>query len=149
MAAHEQSSGPFAGLFPTVAQLVCVLTPELRVSYASASSLTLIGYRPDELLGCHVSEFLPPAQAALLQPDAIRQGETSAVVGEPHVQVRHRDGSYRWLRFESRLVDGDRSGQRTHLMCTAQDVTSAVHAQQALRRSQRRCMPPLNCHRSR
>ena len=137
VAAHERSSGPFAELFPTVAQLVCVLTPELRVSYASASSLTLLGYRPDELLGRHLSEFLSPEQAALLHPDATRQAEATSVVREPHVQLRHRDGSYRWLRFDIRLVDGDRSGQRTHLMCTAQDVTAAVHAQQALRRSQR------------
>lgn len=137
LAAHHPSPGRLAGLFPAVSQLVCVLTPGLRVSYVSASSLSLLGYRPDELLGRHLGEFLPAAQAAMLHPDAVRQAERTGLVAHPHVQVRHRDGYYRWLRFESRLVDGDRSGQRNHLMCTAQDVTAAVHAQQALRRSQR------------
>lgn len=137
VAARTASAAEYEGLLPAVSQLVCVLTPDRRVSYVSASCLTLLGYRHDELLGRDVGQFLAPDQAARMLSEAGRPDASTRGAPDRLVQVRHRDGTYRWMRFESRLVDGDRSGRRRHLWCTAQDVTPAVEAQQALERSQR------------
>lgn len=145
MAAHPllpvgsqaESAAEYDSVLPALGQLVCILAPDLTISYVSASCTTMLGYRPAELIGHEVQSLLHPDDRATLGPDAVSEGKRTAVRRTLRTRVRHQDGSYRWLRFESRLVDGDRTGARTHLMCTAQDVTSGVEARRELQRSQR------------
>ena len=88
---------------------------------------TLLGYRPEELVGHHVSEFV------LFEDNArtTEAYESAAEGGMPRVRnrYRHKDGSTRWISWVAAP-----SGGLTY--ATGRDVTAQVRAEERLAAAQ-------------
>ncbi|MGY1841204.1 MULTISPECIES: EAL domain-containing protein [unclassified Modestobacter] len=114
-------------------ELVLVTAPDLRISYASASSGALLGWLPQELVGRSIGDLLHPEDLARLNADpglAARVLDGTAV----HRYV-HRDGSLRWLESDTRQLRDD-DGRVREVLSVSRDVTATVEARRALAASE-------------
>jgi len=103
------------------------------VRYVSPSAHTLLGWRPEEVVGrpvtdfCHPDDVLPAVALA-----AARSGETVTVTR----RALRADGSYIWVESAARLVP-DPNGDM-EIQSSARDVTHRLAATAALEESERR-----------
>ncbi|NMR21016.1 EAL domain-containing protein [Cellulomonas fimi] len=110
-------------------ELVLVTTPDWTITYASSTSSSILGMRPQELVGTRLPDHvvLGPGVAAGVTPvlpdDRRRHG------------LRHADGSRRWLDLATTGLRGD-DGTTLEILCLGHDVTQAVEAQDALEDSE-------------
>ncbi|MDQ1368246.1 MAG: hypothetical protein QOF20_599 [Acidimicrobiaceae bacterium] len=103
------------------------------IRYVSPSAYTLLGWRPEEVVGrpvidfCHPDDVMPAVALA-----AVRTGETVTVTR----RALRADGSFVWVESAARLVQ-DPSGD-FEIQSSARDVTLRRDANLALEGSERR-----------
>ncbi len=112
---------------------VCDAAEPYRITFVSDNALTSFGYTPAE---CKEPDFW---NAKVHPEDAVRLPKELAAflpLGRHGWDYRflHRDGSYRWVHEDMRLVD--RGGAREIAGCLI-DITERKQAEEALRRSER------------
>ena len=78
----------------------------------------LLGYRPEELLTHPFVEFVHPDDRAATAAAAAEQTEAGRAVVRFENRYRHKDGSYRWLEWNSCPDLG-----RSRLIAVARDIT--------------------------
>ncbi len=119
---YSQAQTSLKQYFDLPLDLLCSLNREGRFQSASFSWVQSLGWRPEELQGQNWSEWIHPQdlQSSLLQLNSLlnhrlsnqalssRQRKRSTF----EHRFRHRDGSYRWLRWQ--LVTDDDSQQVVH-----------------------------------
>ena len=134
VAARLAQEAYFRGLIENAADVVYVVALDGTLHFASASTARLFGRVPRAdgtgpvLRNLHPDD-VPAARAALATAAASPTGASCSVQG----RVRHEDGSWRVVEAAvRRLPDvADR------LVLNVRDVTERVHAESALRESQR------------
>lgn len=105
--------------------------------YVSPSIYGLTGYRPEEWIGHHPSEFLHPADAVLHDAafKELLRGRGSERI---NLRVRCADGSYRWAECFRHVVFDEQTGNPAEVQCSSRDITERIQAEEALRRSEER-----------
>ncbi|NJN62851.1 MAG: response regulator, partial [Coleofasciculaceae cyanobacterium RL_1_1] len=118
--------------------LIARQTPNGRFLYASPASQNLLGYTPDELVGCEMSALVDPAdwqnvKRALfpLFPDL--GGALGATVS---YQIRHRDGHFVWFETTSRAIRDPKTKRVLEVIAVSRDITERKQAEQELRDSE-------------
>ena len=110
-------------------ELVVVTSGDRTITYASSTCTAILGWRPQELLGASVVDYLHPDTLA-----RVERGETVPALhtdGRSTHQVRHRDGSYRWLDTRAQSLRDD-AGAVIEVLFFSRDVTLTVQTQDAL-----------------
>ncbi len=108
-------------------EFVIVTNPDRRITYASLGCLHLLGYRPTELLGAHINDYMHLDDQSLLPaPDDPHRLNLRAI---PRHRVRHRDGSWRWLRTRIQVLT-NADGTLREAVSTSKDITAQVRADQ-------------------
>ncbi|HPC82421.1 MAG TPA: PAS domain S-box protein [Thermoanaerobaculaceae bacterium] len=132
--ALRASEEKYRELVERVSEVIFAVSDEGRVTYASPAVERVLGMAPAEVEGRHFSELVHPDDLAELVESFRR-----TLAGELHpleYRLRHRDGSFRWVRSSSRpVVDGDRT---VGLHGVLIDITQRREAEAALRRYARR-----------
>jgi diguanylate cyclase (GGDEF)-like protein/PAS domain S-box-containing protein len=110
-------------------ELILLTTPDRVIRYASSASIPMMGYRPGEVIGTHITDYL--------HPDDLEPGTDGGLLpglaadGSAVHRARHRDGSYRWLSSTSQFVR-DEAGEVREVLSISHDITSTITAQRAL-----------------
>jgi PAS domain S-box-containing protein len=141
MAAHKE-------LLKTKARMKHLLVSSPVIIYACQSdnhSLTYISDNVKEELGCPWIDFIenPGFWIDHIHPDDVKDfrlaGSKLQQAGNcvQEYRFKHADGSYRWLRDESRLIL-DEHNQPIEAVGSWIDITDAKIAEQALRQSEER-----------
>ena len=89
----------FRSLIENASNIITILEPDGIIRYESPSIERILGYRPDELVGCNAFEFIYSEDVARIQiifQEILRQSG-SIRCGE--FRLRHKDGS--WRVFEA------------------------------------------------
>jgi PAS domain S-box-containing protein len=108
-------------------EFVIVTNPDRRITYASLGCLHLLGYRPTELQGAHINDYMHLEDQALLPPlDDPHRMDLREI---PRHRVRHRDGSWRWLRTHIQVLT-NADGSLREAVSTSKDITAEVQAHQ-------------------
>jgi PAS domain S-box-containing protein len=106
-----------------------------QLTWVSGSCRPVLGYTADECLTANWwSERLHPddrADVLARWPNLLREGRLAC-----RYRFRRRDGSYRWLHDEMRLV-AESAGPATECIGSWSDVTAAGEAEDLLRQTER------------
>jgi len=110
--------------------LVCLHHPDGRYLYVTPSSQVLLGYPPEELIGCTPYDFFHPDDQERIRQEAHQRN----LEGNPSLityRIRQKNGNYIWLETLTQAILDER-GQIQHLQTTSRDVSDRVKAQQQL-----------------
>lgn len=111
----------------------------LETTYVNGSVTQLLGYTPQEVAA------MGPELFALLHPDdkdiacfkfsALQEFPDGEVV-ETEFRMRHKDGSYRWIRARDVAFTRDADGKLQQFLGIGRDITEQKEAETALRLSE-------------
>lgn len=110
-------------------EIVIVTSKDRTVTFSSATCAALLGWQQQDLLGTALTDYLhPDAQAWVAGRSRVRGLH---VDGRVTHQVRHRDGSYRWLDTRSQSLRDD-AGDVVEVLFFCRDITPRVEGREAL-----------------
>ncbi|WP_255170953.1 histidine kinase N-terminal 7TM domain-containing protein [Natrononativus amylolyticus] len=126
----------FQALIENVSDLITVVDDDGRVTYASPSVRPAIGYRPEELAGEFLLEFVhaDDRSDAAEAFAALRDGPAAETRFE--YRLRHRDGS--WVVLEGVAVDLLENDIVGGIVINSRDVTERNDRERELERTNRR-----------
>jgi PAS domain S-box-containing protein len=128
--ALRESEERFRALIEKAGDLVVVLDPTGAITFAGPSSINVLGFPPDELVGAGVLAFVHPddLDAALGFVGRVVRQESPGLV---EVRVRARNES--WLNVEFSGVALVEDGKLVGAQGTGCDITQRKHAEETLR----------------
>jgi PAS domain S-box-containing protein len=124
----------FRALIENAHDITTIIDAEGRIKYTTPAFRRVLGYDPTEVIGRTVFEFYHPEDAERDRPVLEEVVAKPGTVGRSQHRLRHRDGSYRVLDAFARTLAPDSADQG--IVANVRDVTEAVHAEAALRRSE-------------
>ena len=98
--AAEAGEARYRFLAENAHDLITRHTLDGRIHYASPASARLLGYRPDELIGRTLTDFVHPDDAAIVSAAFISAGEGRSASAE--LRLATRQGAYAWGEFRCR-----------------------------------------------
>lgn len=104
------------------------------ITFVNKRSMDVLGYRPDELLGCHVADFARPDERSKVLK-GIRDRIELGVKSSYEVPIMHKSGSERIVKINTSPIYGERNAI-VGGMVLAEDITERKRAQQALELSE-------------
>ncbi|MEQ8472051.1 MAG: PAS domain S-box protein [Marinoscillum sp.] len=133
----KESEAHYKYLFEISGELICTHEPSGIYKYVSPSSLSILGYRPEELKGTDPYDYFHPDDI-----DRIRQSSHEQILegNKPsNVQYRYRrkDGKYIWLDTYTHSVTNS-SGRVTSLISGSREVSELKEVEIRLRQSEER-----------
>ncbi|MDF0498759.1 PAS domain S-box protein [Bradyrhizobium yuanmingense] len=118
-------------IFETSQDLIMIMDARAHVAQISPSSETILGYRPDEMIGRSGADFIHPAhlEQSRAEMRAMRRGERVKLAD---TRCLHKNGHEVWLSWL-----GSWSEQAHRFFFVGRDMTEARLAQESLRESER------------
>ncbi len=117
-------------LFDTSQDLIVIMDSRGSIVQISPSSVAILGYRPEELIGRSVADLVHPADL-----DQSREGIRALRRGGPSkladTRCLHKDGHEVWLSWL-----GNWSNQASRFFFVGRDMTEARLAEESLRESE-------------
>ncbi len=113
--------------------MILRVTPGGTVTYVSAASSSMLGYRPDELTGCYAPDFIHPdekAEVARLYGEVVRRNVGRVVT----CRLRTRAGGWVWTETSFRPVTDEHSGRSVLVIGVSRNVEERVRVTEALNR---------------
>ena len=101
--------------------------------YASPACRTLLGYKPDELIGTSFTALIHPEDASQLL-DLLALPEWNDITATVNYRARHKNGDYIWLETTARLFF-DNLTQSKELQASSRDITERMQSQEALQKA--------------
>ncbi|MCT7972029.1 response regulator [Laspinema olomoucense] len=110
-------------------------TPKGKFIYVSPACHSLLGYEPEELIGCNLYDFFHPEDAKTLAESylAMVKGQVSYTVS---YRIRHKYGHYLWFESTSRTVRNPQTDQIEELVAISRDITERHQTDEELRESE-------------
>ena len=113
--------------------MILRIAPSGVLTYVSPASLRMLGYRPEELVGKYVPDFVHPQdreEAARLYSEAVRLNTFHVVT----CRLRTRSGGWVWVETSFRAVRDPDKGRTVQVMAVSRNVDERVQAAEALNR---------------
>ncbi|MEK5024728.1 PAS domain S-box protein [Paenibacillus sp. FSL M7-1046] len=111
--------------------MISFTLPDGTLSFISPSSLSLIGFTPEEMIGKNRLEFY--------HPDDIEGMDKSDALLKNDIYVRrlrHKDGHYLWFESSFHVIRGE-NNEIIRIMGIGRNVTGRKHNEEALATAQR------------
>jgi diguanylate cyclase (GGDEF)-like protein/PAS domain S-box-containing protein len=118
-------------LLRNVADLVAVLDDDGTISVVSPAAATLLGYRPDQLLGKNASDLLHPEDIQMFLEGWELALTKSGPAASPPIRLRHADGS--WIDTLADVLIGPELDGMGSMVVTARRSGAVPITEQALR----------------
>ncbi len=131
--AMAKSEEHFRRIIESASDWVMICDQQGAITYVGPSSERMLGYAPDEVLGCTPDRMLHPDDAPIAMRDLqwllAHPGESIATT----LRIQHRDGSWRVFEYQGRTLSPD-SGD-DGVISFARDITERKAAEAALARA--------------
>ena len=120
--------------------LISLLDVDGCYRYCNVSYTRILGYTPDELIGCNGFDLIHPDEKEelwqLLQ-SVLADRQLAQEISARRIlnRVRCRDGSYKWIEHRYRMLL-DELGNINQILLNAQDITERKRVEDALRLSE-------------
>ncbi len=108
--------------------------------WSSKRAKTMLGYAPDELIDTVETweELIHPEEGAAVEDAVQRCLSGDRPLYRHEYRLRHKDGSWRWILDQGRIVDRDAGGNPLRMVGTHTDTTERHQAATALAQSEAR-----------
>lgn len=116
----------FRALVENSAEAICVIDADGLINYASPSTVQVIGFAPEEMIGRPARQFFY---------DEKRSSRPGAIV-EFLNRVRHKDGAWRWLEATMTNLLGEPAV--LGMVCNFRDITARKVSEDGLLESETR-----------
>ncbi|HEY9632025.1 MAG TPA: PAS domain S-box protein [Coleofasciculaceae cyanobacterium] len=90
--------------------------------YVSPACQMLLGYEPDELLGCSMRNFVHPQDLQIIQQHHSMVLKQQAI-GTLGYRIRNKDGNYIWFETTSKTVRDPDIGGAKEIVSVSRDIT--------------------------
>jgi PAS domain S-box-containing protein len=97
MTEQRLAESRFQALIEASSDVVKLSGADGVITYISPSVLTVLGYRPDELVGRTMSELVHPDHLEMYQADQRARLERPGMRTAIRFRARHRNGEWRWI----------------------------------------------------
>ncbi|HWF35039.1 MAG TPA: PAS domain S-box protein [Solirubrobacteraceae bacterium] len=133
--ALRESEERFRLLAENSRDVIRLYDADRTIRYASPSCETVLGYRPEELVGHASAEFQHPRDAAVSD---VRRESVIAGLGDDVTlayRSRRKDGGYVWLESNVRALRDAHSGSLVGYQESARDISERRVAEAEIRRA--------------
>ena len=129
-----QNEAKWRSLIQTSSNLITILEADGMIKYASPAILGVLGYKPKELIGNNIFDFVHPEDVVEAKKNFqnVLHSPTADLCLE--FRFKHKDGSWRYIdsTYSNLLMDSP----VTRLVVNSRDVTERKLAEDALRQSE-------------
>jgi PAS domain S-box-containing protein len=118
----RESEARYRLLAENMCDLVCLHETDGRYVYVSPSSVALLGFTPNELIGKSPYDFIHEDEIACVRDDTherLLAGENDLTVS---YRMRRKSGEYVWLESMAQTVAG-KNGKPSQLLTVSRDIT--------------------------
>ena len=119
----RESEARYRLLAENMCDLVCLHTPDAIYEYVSPTSLNMLGYAPEEMLGKSIYDFIHQDEIVCVRDDThvrLLRGENDLTVD---YRMRKKSGEYVWLETVAQTVTDD-DGAIRQLLTVSRDMTT-------------------------
>lgn len=134
--ALQASEKRYRLLAENILDLVILTNLSDELLFVSPSSLTVMGYEPDELLGQQSLDFVHPEDQHIVVDTLTEMIKSTDTKFSVLVRVQHKQGYYIWLETDGRPVRSDKTGKLEGFISSSRDVSDRIRVEQALRDSE-------------
>jgi PAS domain S-box-containing protein len=122
---------PFGLILENTSDIITVFDREGTIHYESPSLERVLGYKPAELVGRNIAEFIHPEDFARVGEIISEAVEKVGVPACAEFQFRHKDGSWRYLEAVGKALP---VGAKVFGVVTSRDYTYRKQAEESIRR---------------
>ena len=131
----RRSEERFDYLIQNLSDIITVVAVDATMLYNSPSAERVLGYRPSELVGSSLLDFVHPGDLTSLRTALERVALRAGTAVPPEFRFRHKDGSWVWLEaFANNLLD---DAAVAGIVVTSRDVTVRRELEEQVRQSQK------------
>lgn len=127
-----QDEVDFQFLTENIADVVCRVSREMVVQYVSPSSLDVLGWMPEELVGTGPGYLVHPEDLPLLLETAARNDASDGENKAATVRMRKKDGSFIWAEVKPRVVRDPQTGEPREAVIVIRDVSERKQLEEKL-----------------
>jgi diguanylate cyclase (GGDEF)-like protein/PAS domain S-box-containing protein len=113
----------FRFLAENSADIICRADVDLVMHYASPSTLRVLGWTPEEMVGRRPEDFVPAEDLPVLTGAVDRAFDPDAVTDTATVRMRKKDGSIAWMEMNARVIRDDASGEPREFVAVMRNIT--------------------------
>ncbi len=133
--ALKKSEERFRALIENALDIITILSPDGTIVFESPSVERVLDYKPEELVGRSVLEFLHPDEVPRALEALQHTLENPSSLSEIELRFRHKDGSWRHLQAIGRnLLEHPSVGG---IILNSRDVTESLHLEEQLNQAQK------------
>ncbi|WP_420124953.1 PAS domain S-box protein [Longimicrobium sp.] len=131
--ALRRSEAHFRRLIENGKDTIAIVDPTGTMTFMSPSSLGMLGYPPEALVGRSAFEFIHPDDQPLVGAEIERVFATPGLTGHVEYRFHHADGSWRYLEAFGQTLSP--TSAEEGLVANTRDVTERRLAEEALRKA--------------
>ncbi|BAZ25292.1 multi-sensor hybrid histidine kinase [Kalymmatonema gypsitolerans NIES-4073] len=102
------------------------------LSYVSPACYTVLGYKPEELVGRSSGELVHPDDLVEIARNYPINADLPDIYTITH-RARHKDGHYIWIEATVRAIRDPETGQILEMQASSRDITERKQAEERLR----------------
>ena len=125
----RESEARYRLLAENMFDLVCLHDLEGRYVYVSPSSLTALGFSPEELVGKTPFDFIHAEEVTCVREETyarLSKGEPELTID---YRMRKKSGEYVWLETMAQILE-DKNGKASQLLTVSRDITKRKKAEE-------------------
>ncbi|MCX5827471.1 MAG: PAS domain S-box protein, partial [Deltaproteobacteria bacterium] len=134
-AALSRSEANFRSLIENAADIITILNADGIVRYMSPSLEHVAGFKPSELTGRNIFEYVHPDDVSAVTNLLVRAVQNPGVTLPAEFRLRHNDGS--WHIFEITAQNLLENEAVNGIVVNSRDITDRKQAEEALRKAHR------------
>lgn len=126
-----ESEAQFRLLAENASDMISRHTTDGIFLYVSPACETLLGYRPDELVGRQTTEFIHEVDLPQIIK-FMKEKPPGLVVYSITYRARHKNGHFVWLESSARAIADKKTSSIIEIQAASRDITERKNAEKAL-----------------
>lgn len=130
-----ESERKFRFISDNISDFISILDANGTFTFASPSSLNILGFQPNEIVGKSILELLHPDDVKSFLDDALKPIVLEQQTARFSYRIINSQNSYRWLESYCKPVLGE-DGNTSSIICSSRDVTDKIESDFRLKESE-------------